>query len=100
MVQFLHFSSVYTILGYVLPRIVACVESGEDFLTYVPGKDTLMPDGSIICLQEPTDKCPNCSGLSCLSINTDLFPHLTSYIMLNFFNNYVNNIIIIYSCFI
>jgi hypothetical protein len=64
--------------GYVLPRIVACVESGEDFLTYVPGKDTLMPDGSIICLQEPTDKCPNCSGLSWLSINTDLFPHLMS----------------------
>lgn len=70
----LHFIS----LGYTRPILSSCIECHETFRTYVPGTDCLLPDNTVVCLQEPTEKCPNCSGGSWLCINEDLFPHLVS----------------------
>ena len=35
-------------LGYVLPRLIHCVEYSQLFRTYVQNTDCLLPDGNLI----------------------------------------------------
>ena len=39
-----------------------CITCSEPFLTYVPGVDTVMPDGASFFYSSPQDECPACSN--------------------------------------
>ena len=47
----------------------------QPFRTYVPGIDTIMPDGSSFFYSTPQDECPACDGGNWgWQWNQDLFP--------------------------
>ena len=62
---------------YTLPIIVPCIDCGQNFRTYKPDTNCLMPDGSTQWHVEPQKQCPECdiNGYG-LFLNEDLFPHL------------------------
>ena len=41
------------IVGYTLLIMSMCIECGNKFCTYKPGKDCLLPNGNVECHQEP-----------------------------------------------
>ena len=52
-----------------------CSGCGQQFRTYVPGKDTLMPDGSSFFYSSPQTECPVCDTANWgWQWNKDLFP--------------------------
>lgn len=52
-----------------------CTECQRPFRTYIPGKDTLMPDGSSFFYSYPQDVCPSCDRANWgWQWNKDLFP--------------------------
>ncbi len=62
---------------YTKPVMEECISCGKTFRTYIPGSSCLMPDGGIICHEEPMSECPDCdfNGIG-VALNGDLFPHL------------------------
>ena len=52
-----------------------CSECHRSFRTYVPGEDTLMPDGSSFFYTHPQNECPACDEENWgWRWNIDLFP--------------------------
>ena len=59
-------------VGFVMKN---CSECQEAFRTYVPGVDTLMPDGTSFFYSSPQNLCPGCDPSNWgWQWNQDLFP--------------------------
>ena len=51
-----------------LPKLANCVDCNQQFRTYVPNTDCLLPDGNLVYYKESQTLCQECSG-AFLSIN-------------------------------
>lgn len=69
------------VITYTDPVIAICTDCGQTFRTHVPGTDCKLPNGGIMCHQDPQISCPDCDfSVVGAMLNTDLFPHLKSRI--------------------
>ena len=37
-----------------------CRQCSQEFCTYIPGTDCMMPDGASVFYSDPQEDCPNC----------------------------------------